>query len=254
MSAPGIPRRTRRTTRCWGTSPSRSPHAQAPLPRRRSDTPTPVGDGPRRVVVATVVFAVSPVVTSYDSFATFRRRCASSTGTRCRSTRISTCRCWRATRWPAHGHLRAPTRGPSALRDSGGHRRRPGPPRRGPSAGSIAANQSQLGALIQLWTASVVTGMACGALALLAYRRLQRAGEDTPTLGPHLRACLRVRHERLVDRLEGAMGTRPVAAVPRHRPGGARPPLPERRERIMHSDVDSVWAPGRRRAGPSPGP
>ena len=42
----------------------------------------------------------------------------------------------------------------------------------GPSADSIAANQSQVGVLVQLWTASIITGMACGALALLAYRRL----------------------------------------------------------------------------------
>ena len=43
----------------------------------------------------------------------------------------------------------------------------------GPSADSIVTDQSQIGNLVQLWSASIVTGLACATLALLAYRRLQ---------------------------------------------------------------------------------
>jgi hypothetical protein len=42
----------------------------------------------------------------------------------------------------------------------------------GPSADSIVANHAQIGSLVQLWSASIVTALACAVLALLAYRRL----------------------------------------------------------------------------------
>src|SRR6202012_2894510 len=43
----------------------------------------------------------------------------------------------------------------------------------GPSADSIVAQQSQVQNLVQLFSASIVTGLACATLAILAYRRLQ---------------------------------------------------------------------------------
>jgi hypothetical protein len=43
----------------------------------------------------------------------------------------------------------------------------------GPSADSIVSHHPQIGSLVQLWSASVVTALACAALALLAYRRLR---------------------------------------------------------------------------------
>jgi hypothetical protein len=43
----------------------------------------------------------------------------------------------------------------------------------GPSADSIVVHQSPLVSLVELWSASIVTGLACAALTLLAYRRLR---------------------------------------------------------------------------------
>jgi hypothetical protein len=42
----------------------------------------------------------------------------------------------------------------------------------GPAADSVVANHPQIGSLVQLWSASIVTALACSIVALLAYRRL----------------------------------------------------------------------------------
>ena len=127
--------------------------------------------------IATVVFALSPVITNYDSFATFptavsivNRHTLSldayrHVGVLTHSYTVS------------HAHGRFVTSYPWAvglfaipavividlLHAFGG----------GPSADSIVAQQSQVQNLVQLFSASIVTGLACATLAILASRRLQ---------------------------------------------------------------------------------
>ncbi len=126
-------------------------------------------------LIATFVFAISPVVTNYDSFATF-------------PTAVSIVN-RHTLSLDAYQHVQVLTKSYTVARTHG-HLLTTYPwavglftvPAvvvidllhlvGGPSADSVAANQSQIGALVQLWTASIVTGMACATLALLAYRRL----------------------------------------------------------------------------------
>jgi hypothetical protein len=158
-----------------GDQPVEVPARSGSAPRRRSDTRLQWEMVLAVFVIATVVFAVSPVVTNYDSFATF-------------PTAVSIVN-RHTLSLDAYQHVQVLTRSYTVARTNG-HLLSAYPwavglfaiPAAividlvhlvgGPSADSIAANQSQLGALIQLWTASVVTGMACATLALLAYRRL----------------------------------------------------------------------------------
>ncbi len=127
-------------------------------------------------LVATFVFAVSPVVTNYDSFATLptavsivNRHTLSLDafqhmkvlGT---SYTVAHAKGHLVTSYPwAVGLFAIPAVVVIDLVHVLG----------GPSADSIVTGQSPIVLQVQLLTASVVTGLACAALALLAYRRLQ---------------------------------------------------------------------------------
>jgi hypothetical protein len=127
-------------------------------------------------LIATSVFAISPVITNYDSFATFptavsivNRHTLSLDAYQHMKVLA---RSYTVTH--AHGHLvtsypwavalfAIPAVVAIDLIHALG----------GPAADSVVRTQSQAGLLVQLWSASVVTGLACATLALLAYRRLQ---------------------------------------------------------------------------------
>jgi hypothetical protein len=127
-------------------------------------------------LIATFVFSISPVVTNYDSFATF-------------PTAVSIVN-RHTLSLDAYQHVQVLTKS-YTVGHANGHLLTTYPwavglfaiPAvvvidllhvvGGPSADAVAVNQSQIGALVQLWTASIVTGMACAGLALLAYRRLR---------------------------------------------------------------------------------
>ena len=127
-------------------------------------------------LVATFVFAVSPVVTNYDSFATLptavsivNRHTLSLDAYQhvkvvATSYTVAHAKGHLLTSYPwAVGLFAIPAVVVIDLVHVLG----------GPSADSIIAGQSPIVLLVQLWSASVVTGLACGALALLAYRRLE---------------------------------------------------------------------------------
>jgi hypothetical protein len=127
-------------------------------------------------LVATFVFALSPVVTNYDSFATLptavsivNRHTLSLDAYQhvkviAQSYTVGHAKGHLLTSYPWAVALFAI---PAVVVIDVAHAFG------GPSADSIVANQSHIGPLVQLWSASVVTGLACAALALLAYRRLQ---------------------------------------------------------------------------------
>jgi hypothetical protein len=125
---------------------------------------------------STIVFSISPVITNYDSFATFptavslvNRHTLSLDAyahlkVLARSYTVSHANGHLLTSYPwAVGLFAIPAAVIIDLLHALG----------GPSADSVVTQQSQTVQLVQLWTASVVTGLACAALSLLAYRRLQ---------------------------------------------------------------------------------
>jgi hypothetical protein len=127
-------------------------------------------------LVATFVFALSPVVTNYDSFATLptavsivNRHTLSLDAYRhvkviAQSYTVGHAKGHLLTSYPwAVGLFAIPAVVIIDLAHAFG----------GPSADSIVAGQSHLGPLVQFWSASIVTGLACAAFALLAYQRLQ---------------------------------------------------------------------------------
>lgn len=127
-------------------------------------------------LIATSVFALSPVITNYDSFATFptavsmvNRHTLSLDAYQhvkvvATSYTVGHANGHLLTSYPwAVGLFAIPAVVVIDLLHLAG----------GPSADSIVANGSQIGPLVQLWSASVVTGLACAILALLAYRRLR---------------------------------------------------------------------------------
>jgi hypothetical protein len=126
--------------------------------------------------VATFVFAVSPVVTNYDSFATLptavgivNRHTLSLDAYRhvkviATSYTVAHAKGHLLTSYPwAVGLFAIPAVVVIDLVHVVG----------GPSADAVVTDQLQIGVLLQLWTASLVTGLACASLALLAYRRLR---------------------------------------------------------------------------------
>jgi hypothetical protein len=126
--------------------------------------------------VATVVFCVSPVVTNYDSFATFptavslvNRHTLSLDAyahfkVLVTSYTVSHTNGHLLTSYPwAVGLFAVPAVLVIDLLHALG----------GPSADSLVTQHAQTVQLVQLLSASIVTGLACAALALLAYRRLR---------------------------------------------------------------------------------
>lgn len=126
--------------------------------------------------IATVVFCVSPVVTNYDSFATFptavsliNRHTLSLDAYQhfkvlARSYTVSHTNGHLLTSYPwAVGLFAIPAVVVIDLVHALG----------GPSADSVVTQHAETVQLIQLLSASIVTGLACAALALLAYRRLR---------------------------------------------------------------------------------
>jgi hypothetical protein len=127
-------------------------------------------------LVTTVVFALSPVVTNYDSFATLptaisivNRHTLSLDAYRhvkviAQSYTVGHAKGHLLTTYPwAVGLFAIPAVIVIDLAHALG----------GPSGDAVVAGHSQIVPLVQVWTASLVTGSACAALALLAYRRLQ---------------------------------------------------------------------------------
>jgi hypothetical protein len=127
-------------------------------------------------LVATFVFTVSPVVTNYDSFATLptavsivNRHTLSLNAYQhmkvlATSYTVAHAKGQLVTSYPwAVGLFAIPAVVVIDLVHVIG----------GPSADSIVTGQSPIVLQVQLLSASVVTGLACAALALLAYRRLQ---------------------------------------------------------------------------------
>jgi hypothetical protein len=132
-------------------------------------------------VVATAVFCISPVITNYDSFATFPT--AVSLVNRhtlsldvyehfkvlARSYTVSHANGHLLTSYPwAVGLFAVPAVVVIDLVHALG----------GPSADSVVTNNPQTVQLVQLVSASIVTGLACAVLALLAYRRLQGPAKE----------------------------------------------------------------------------
>lgn len=126
--------------------------------------------------LTTAVFALSPVITNYDSFATFptavsivNRHTLSldayrHVGVLTKSYTVSHAHGHLVTSYPwAVGLFAIPAVIVIDLLHAIG----------GPSADSIVGDQSQVQNVIQLFSASIVTGLACATLALLAYRRLR---------------------------------------------------------------------------------
>jgi hypothetical protein len=127
-------------------------------------------------LITAIVFSVSPVITNYDSFATFptavslvNRHTLSLDAYQhvkviARSYTVSHANGHLLTSYPwTVGLFAIPAVVVIDLLHAVG----------GPSADSIVTDQSQIGNLVQLWSASLVTALACATLALLAYRRLQ---------------------------------------------------------------------------------
>jgi hypothetical protein len=129
-------------------------------------------------LIATFVFAISPVVTNYDSFATLP------TAISIVNRHTLSLDAYRHVKVVAASYTVAHTKGhlltsypwavglfaiPAVVVIDLAH------VVGGPSADSIISGQSDIILLVQLWSASIVTGLACGALALLAYRRLEGA-------------------------------------------------------------------------------
>jgi hypothetical protein len=127
-------------------------------------------------LITAIVFSLSPVITNYDSFATF-------------PTAVSLVN-RHTLSLDAYQHVKV-LAGSYTVSHANGHLLTSYPwsvglfavpavlvidllhVAGGPSADSIVTDQSQIGNLTQLWSASIVTGLACATLALLAYRRLQ---------------------------------------------------------------------------------
>jgi hypothetical protein len=131
-------------------------------------------------VLTTIVFAVSPVITNYDSFATFPTAVSivnrhtlfldayRHVGVLAKSYTVGHARSHLVTSYPwAVGLFAVPAVIVVDLVHVLG----------GPSADSIVAGQSQVQNLVQLFSASIITGLACATLALLAYRRLRGSAE-----------------------------------------------------------------------------
>jgi hypothetical protein len=132
-------------------------------------------------LIATVVYSVSPVITNYDSYATFptavsmlNRHTLSLDAYEharvlVRSYTVSHANGHLVTSYPwAVGLFALPAVVVIDLLHGLG----------GPSADSIVASHPQTLQTIQVLSASVVTGLACALLALLAYRRLQGPAEQ----------------------------------------------------------------------------
>jgi hypothetical protein len=127
-------------------------------------------------VIAAVVFSVSPVITNYDSFATFptavsivHRQTLSLDAYQhlkvlASSYTVSHANGHLLTSYPwAVGLFATPAVVVIDLLHALG----------GPSADAVVTNYPRTVQLVQLWSASFVTGLACAAMSLLAYRRLQ---------------------------------------------------------------------------------
>jgi hypothetical protein len=127
-------------------------------------------------LIATFVFAVSPVVTNYDSFATLPTAVSivnrhtllldafQHVKVLANSYTVGHSKGHLLTSYPwAVGLFAVPALVVIDLVHVVG----------GPSAHAVVTDQLQIGVLLQLWTASLVTGLACATLALLAYRRLR---------------------------------------------------------------------------------
>ena len=127
-------------------------------------------------LVATFVFALSPVVTNYDSFATLP------TAVSIVNRHTLSLNAYQHVKVITHSYTVGHTKGqlltsypwavglfavPAVVVIDLVH------VFGGPSADSIVSGQLHIGRLVQLWTASVVTGSACACLTLLAYRRLR---------------------------------------------------------------------------------
>ena len=179
-------------------------------------------------LVATVVFALSPVVTNYDSFATLptavsivNRHTLSLDAYQhvkvlAQSYTVGHTKGQLLTSYPwAVGLFAVPAVVVIDLAHVFG----------GPSADSIV-------------TRSIAHRSAGPAVDRLGRHRIglrrpgpsrlpavRWSGPDAPSLGRALWLRLRVRHERLVHRLEGALGTRAVHPVHRGRPSRPRPAL-----------------------------
>jgi hypothetical protein len=143
---------------------------------RRSENRLPWEMALAVFLIATAVFSFSPVITNYDSFATFptavslvNRHTLSLDAYQhvkvlAKSYTVNHANGHLLTTYPwAVGLFAIPAVVVIDLLHVAG----------GPSADSIVTGQSQIGNLVQLWSASIVTGLACATLALLAYRRLQ---------------------------------------------------------------------------------
>ncbi len=125
--------------------------------------------------LTTAVFAISPVITNYDSFATFPTAVSIVNRHTLSLDAYLHVRVLTQSYTVSHAHGHLVTSYPWAvglfaipavividLFHALG----------GPSADSIVADNSQVQDLVQLFSASIVTGLACATLALLAYRRL----------------------------------------------------------------------------------
>ena len=147
-----------------------SPEPEAPSEQLQWQTALTV------FLVTTFVFALSPVVTNYDSFATLptavsivNRHTLSLNAYQhvkvlAQSYTVGHTKGQLLTSYPwAVGLFAVPAVVVIDLVHAFG----------GPSADSIVSGQSHIGPLVQLWTASVVTGSACAGLTLLAFRRLR---------------------------------------------------------------------------------
>jgi hypothetical protein len=132
-------------------------------------------------VVATAAFCISPVITNYDSFATFptavslvNRHTLSLDAFEhlkvlAASYTVSHTNGHLLTSYPwAVGLFAVPAVVVIDLVHALG----------GPSADSVVTTHAQTVQVVQLVSASIVTGLACAALALLAYRRLQGPAKD----------------------------------------------------------------------------
>ena len=127
-------------------------------------------------LITTAVFSLSPVITNYDSFATFptavslvNRHTLSLDAFHhvkvlTKSYTVSHVHGHLLTSYPwTVGLFAIPAVVVIDLFHAVG----------GPSADSVVVGQTQIGNLVQLLSASIVTGLACATLALLAYRRLR---------------------------------------------------------------------------------
>ena len=180
-------------------------------------------------LVATFVFALSPVVTNYDSFATLP------TAVSIVNRHTLSLNAYQHVKVLTHELHRRSHQGPSPDElpvDSGIVRRsRRGRHRSGPRLRRALRRFHRHRTIAHRPSGPAVDRLGRHRIGL---RRpdpsrlpaVTGPGTDTPSLGHALWPRLRLRHERLVHRVEGALGTRAVHPVHRGRPSRPRPPLP----------------------------